>query len=446
MKWVALIVVLAAIKPLAEWLRRNSGQSSKIWMLVGFLPFVLANLHFYIAIDSWAGWPGYVQGAEVSVLDFLAVALYLSLSTPRRPLPFRLSMTLYFIAVLLSAFQAELPMAALFYPWQLARMFLVYAVVARACADPRVAPALLTGMAAALFVEAGVAIWERFGLGILQARGTADHQNTLGLMSHFVVFPFFALLLAKRRGWLPPAVLLAGLVIEVLTASRATLGLAGFGYAIIFIFSALRQWSSRKAAVLLIGVVAITVVMPLALWSFAQRGEANLDSSNGERVTLEAAAAAIVSDHPWGVGANHFVFTANLGGYFQRAGVSWTSYSAHVHNIYWLVVAETGYLGLVTLLLFLLRPATVALVCSWRYRGDERGDLLLGLGVALLMVYIHSFFEWIFVTFEPQYLFALEVGLVAGLAQQLGYWPRNYPRGVRLETGALSVNTTRNMR
>jgi O-antigen ligase len=445
-KWVALIVSLSAIMPLSAWLRRNPGQSPKIWMLVGFLPFLIENLHFYMAINSWAGWPGYVQGAEVSLLDVLAVTLYLSLDTPRRSLPFRFSMALYFIAVLLSAFQAEQPTAALLYSWQLARMFLLYAVVTRACADPRVPSALLTGMATALFVEAGVAVWERFGSGILQARGTLAHQNTLGLMSHFVVFPFFALLLTRRRGWLPPAVLLAGLVIEVLTASRATIGLAGLGYAILFFFSALRRWSSRKATVLLIGVAALAVVMPVALSSFALRGEANLVGSTEERVTLEEAAAAMVADHPWGVGANHFVVAANRGGYFQRAGLTWASYSAQVHNVYWLVAAETGYLGLATLLLFLLRPATVAFVCSWRYRGDERADLLLGLGVALVIVYIHSLFEWIFVTFEPQYLFAVDLGLVAGLAQQLGYWPQKYLQGIRPKNSAISVKMARNTR
>ena len=42
--------------------------------------------------------------------------------------------------------------------------------------------------------------------------------------------------------------------------------------------------------------------------------------------------------------------------------------------------------------------------------------------MALLIVYIHSYFEWIFITFPAQYMFALDAGMVAGLATQLGYW------------------------
>jgi len=84
-----------------------------------------------------------------------------------------------------------------------------------------------------------------------------------------------------------------------------------------------------------------------------------------------------------------------------------------------LVASETGYFGLVTFVILLLRPLSVALICGLRRLGDARGDLLLGLGVALLSVYIHSFEEWVFVTFDVQYLFAIEIGLVAGLSTQL---------------------------
>jgi hypothetical protein len=394
-------------------------------MFAGFMPFVMANLHLYCAMDSWADWPGFVKGAEFSVLDALAIAVYFSLPKARSSLPFRFSMGLYFFASLISTIQAEVPVAALFYSWQLARMFLLYAVISRACADSRVALALLTGMAGALIIQAAVAIWQRFGLGILQASGTLGHQNTLGLMSHFVVFPFFALLLAGQRGWLPLAALLAGIVIEILTASRATVGLACIGYMAVFGLSAARRWTSRKAAALLIAGVTVAVFLPFVLSSIERRGEAELQSSNGERVALETAASAMLADHPLGVGANEYVVAANVGGYYQRAGVAWTNYDAIVHNVYWLVASETGYFGLIAFVLFLFRPFWVAILCGWRRREDLRGDLLIGLGIALLLVYLHSGFEWIFLTFEPQYLLAMELGMVAGVAQQLGYWRRS---------------------
>ena len=147
----------------------------------------------------------------------------------------------------------------------------------------------------------------------------------------------------------------------------------------------------------------------------------------------------IFSDHPMGVGANNYVIVANVQGYSVRAGVAATrnSLSANVHNAYLLSAAETGYLGLVAFVLLLLRPLTVAFHCGWRSRGDQRGDLLLGLGTSLFIVYIHSFFEWGFFLFQTQYLFAMTAGLVAGLAQQLGYWRRAQAYDSGLGSGAM---------
>jgi hypothetical protein len=130
-KWIFLAVIFGAVLPLTGWLRQNPNKAPIVWMLFGLLPFVLGPLHLTVSPISWAGWPGYVKGAEISALDALAVAVYLSLPRGgRHSLPFRLSMGLYFIAVLVSALQTQVPIATLFYAWQLARMFLLYAVAA----------------------------------------------------------------------------------------------------------------------------------------------------------------------------------------------------------------------------------------------------------------------------------------------------------------------------
>jgi len=407
---------------------------------MGFLPFGTGAFHLYMAAISWPTWPGYVKGIEISVLDILAIALYLSLPRNRFTPPFRLSMGLYFVAVLLSAFQTPVPMAALFYAWQLARVFLVSAVVAKACVDERVVPALFTGMTLGLCFEAGDALWQRFGLGILQTGGTLGHQNYLGLVSHFVTLPWLALLLAGQRGWQPMVVPLMGLITAVLTVSRATVGLLGIGFLGLFGVSALRQWTSRKAVILMAFAALATVILPFVLSTFAERFEVQPQGHYDERAAFEKAASMMISDHPMGVGANYYVVVANTEGYNSRAGVASVigSDSANVHNVYYLVTAETGYIGLASFLLMLLQPLVVAFRYGWRCRGDRRGDLLLGLGMSLFIVYIHSYFEWIFVTFTAQYMFALVVGSIAGLATQLGYMRRSQAGD---HTAAIGANT-----
>jgi O-antigen ligase len=245
-------------------------------------------------------------------------------------------------------------------------------------------------------------------------------------MSHFIIFPFFALLLAGQKGWLPAVTPLAGGVIWALTASRATLGFGSLGIVVLFLISAMRKWTARKARVLLFSAVALALLAPVAISSLQTRFELNpLTDGRDERDILNDTAAAILSDHPMGIGENNFTVVANTHGYYDRNGMSWMSRSAIVHNIYWLTAAETGYLGIITFVVLLLQPLITALRCGWRNRNDRRGDLLLGLGVGLLVVYVHSYYEWIFVTFQCQYIYALVVGLVGALATQLGYYPRS---------------------
>jgi hypothetical protein len=439
MKWVNLIAWLVATLPLVPYLRSNARLLKIVWILVGFLPFVTESLHLYMSVVVW-NWPGFVKGVELTALDVLALALYLNL--PREPnphpLPFRIAFGFYFFAVLFSAAWASMPEAALFYSWQLARMFLLYAVIVRACANPIVPDALLTGMGAGLILQVPIVLWQRFGLGLLQTTGTIGHQNELGMLSHFVVFPFFALLLTGRAGRLPVVVFLAGAIVELMTTSRGTIGLAAIGYMLVFAVSAMRGWTLRKSGMLLIFLTGAAVLAPVAISAIAQRGASQIESSNADRVVLERATSMMFAEHPMGVGANNFVYAANQQGYYLRAGVVWTDFTATVHNVYWLTAAETGYLGLVAYVIFLLAPLIVALRCGVLYRRDIRGDLVIGLGVALVPVYLQSFAEWIFVTYRDQYVFVMGVGLIAGLAIQMGYWRVPRPSLQRLRGVPLS--------
>jgi hypothetical protein len=422
-KWVIFAVALVAIFPFSQWLRRNPGEAPKVWMCLGFLPFGLTALPaLNISVISWPEWPGYVKGLQFSALDACTLAIYLALPRSKHALPFRVSMGLYFAAVVFSIFQAQAPEAAVFYAWQLARMFLLYAVVVKACVDERVPSAILTGMAIGLCIQAVAVIWQRFGLGVIQATGTFGHQNSLGLASHFAVFPLFALLLAGQQGWQSIIVPAAGAIVAVLTASRATLGLNAAGLFLVFSFSAMRRWSSRKAKVMLLGAAVVVGLTPIALSSYEHRFAAvPLSEDYDERAAFERAASMVLSDHPLGIGANNYVVAANTGGYMDRAGVTWTSRSTSVHNAYWLTAAELGYFGLFAYIALLARLTTMAFAAGWRNRNDPRGDLLLGLGVSMLMMSIHSYFEWIIFVAPIQYLFALNAGLIGGLVSQPAY-------------------------
>ena len=88
-------------------------------------------------------------------------------------------------------------------------------------------------MAYGIIMALGSAAWDRLVNGALQARGPFAHQNSLGLIAHFVTFPFFAVLLAGGSGWAPIIVPISGALIAILTVSRATMALVGVGYVVL---------------------------------------------------------------------------------------------------------------------------------------------------------------------------------------------------------------------
>ena len=416
--------MLGAALALVPYLRSNIRLVQIVWGLVGFLPFVLESFHLYMSAGFLDHWPGYVTGFELTIVDALALALYLSLPRTSHPLPFRIALSLYLFSTLLSALPAMEPKAALFYSWQLARMFFLYAVIVRASANPVASVALLKGMAVGLLVQVPVVLWQRFALGMLQTPGTMVHQNELGMLSHFIVFPFFALLLTGRAGRWPALVSPRRRDYRIDdNLPRHDRPRRDWIYARFCVIRPAGMDVS-KGALLAVFVVVSAIVAPVAVSAIADRGASQIESSDMSRVVLEKAASLMLADHPMGVGANNFNLTAILQGYYQRAGVDWSDYIATVHNFYWLTAAENGYFGLLTCVMFLLFPLIVALRCGVRYRQDIRGDLLIGLAVAVLAVYLQSFEEWVFVTYRLQYVYVMDVGLIAGMATQLGYWRR----------------------
>ena len=431
MKWAIFAIGLAAVVPLAAWLRNNPRMVHKFWMVIGALPFIWGLFpKREIAFLGVPGWPGYSQGFDVSIIDLLLLAAVWSLPRSPNRIPFKFVFLIYIGAVMLSAMQAGNPTATFYYVWQLIRIFFAYMVIARACSDARITVALLKGLAIGVCFEAAVVGWQRFVVHYVQAHGTFLHQNLLGMAMHLVIFPFFALLLAGEKDWQPTAIPLLGILIDIFTTSRAAVGLAAAGFSFLFFLSMLKRWTPRKSKILAAGLVALIVLSPVVYRQFNYRfhSDASYEVLGG-RHQLNKSAALMFADHPMGVGANNFVITSLTQGYAERANVSRENSHTFPHNLYWTTIAETGVVGFLALIAFLLRPILFALAWGWRHRSDRRADLLLGLATSLLIFYIHSFFEWNFFHDQIQYIIAIDLGLIGGLAAQLGYKPRPTQRG-----------------
>lgn len=387
------------------------------WFAIGLAPFIIGYAHLEVSIVSWAFWPGYVKGMIVSLLDSLAIAILLTTRSAPGGKLLLWAYLGYLVCSGVASLFATPAMASFLFSWQLARAILVFAAVTRVARLPDGARQIIGGLSAGVAFQAVFSIIQRLQ-GVTQASGTMGHQNLLGLATHFALLLSLASMLAGDRRWLPKIGVIGGGIAVILTGSRATTGLAGAGLVVLVILSLLRHRTAFKMRVAGIGLAVLLAGAPIAYLTLEHRFATQSDAGDyDERKAFETAARAMWTDHPMGVGANQYVVKANTGGYSTRAGVAWVSSSrnANVHNTYLLIGAETGYLGLVSFILLFALAIVSALRLAWARPRGPSGEIALGAAVTLIVVALHCLYEWVFVTWIIQYLFAITLGLVAGL-------------------------------
>jgi hypothetical protein len=313
----------------------------------------------------------------------------------------------------------------MFVGWDMLRTFVAFLAVKRATAtEERVPASLMTGMIVGLSINAAVAA-QQYLSGVDQAPGWFGHQNLLGFSAHFVAYPAFAAFLGgfyRKRMLLA---IFASLVIAFTGGSRATIGLTLIGLFLTAIFSHWHQRSGRKVAIVIASLLGLFALSPLLIAGVDRRTVEQRVSSNEQREAMKAAAAMIVSDHPLGIGANNYVLVANVGGYSERAGVTWASAtrSVPVHNSYYLGAAEMGWLGLFAMVSVLLAAFSVAVRALRKIQKGLAGELSAGIAVTVLIVAVHAYYEWTLLTHLGEVLLVIELGMVSGWVASL---PRSF--------------------
>jgi hypothetical protein len=416
-KWVFLLGLLVFTPWLTVHLKANPKHLPLAGFAVGILPFLLSGLNLTASPIAWPYWPGPVKGMDISLIDGVALAMLLSARRISTPAAIKVSFAVYVLAVFISTVQSEVKMASFFYVWQLARTVLIYMAVARACVTAKGVPiAVVGGLSGGLVFQSGVALFEYLG-GDLRAGGWFGHQNLLGMASHFGIFPAAALLLAGLYPARAFVVVAAGLLIAFTGGSRATIGLFAIGLVFTWIISVWHQPSGRKSAIGFAMVVALVVASPV-LWSAVERRtDAERAGSNEMRAEMVDAAAMIIADYPMGVGPNRYVVVANTGGYAARAGIAWNpaNREAPVHNSYYLVTAEMGWLGLLGLVSLLGSIIGVAVAAMRKASRGLEAELLVGATASMVIFAVHAYFEWITMFYNIHYLAGITAGLIVGL-------------------------------
>ena len=418
MRYLGLLIFFTCIPVLAAAIRSDSIIRSRVWVLLGASPYIYGWAHLSVSIVSWAYWPGYVKGIIVALPDLLAIGLLIS--TPKRRIRsgVLVAFGLYILAAFSSMLVSDVPFASFLYVWQLLRIFLIAAAVARISVGSDAPRHIVYGLCYGIAFQALFSIIQHFGYGVVQASGTMGHQNLLGMMTHFALLTALALILAGDRALILKVGVAAACITIALTGSRGTLGFASAGVVVLFAFSLLQRPTAKKMRVAGAALAVLLVLAPVAYFTLEKRfATSNDNGTYDERAAFKRAANAMWADHPFGVGANEYVVVANTKGYSANAGVIWTggSRAANVHNAYLLIAAETGWFGLITFLLLYVTAIISGIRAAWTKPLSQHNELALGAVVALVTVATHNFYEWIFVTELTQYLFGLMLGFTMGL-------------------------------
>ena len=416
MKWVFLAFLAAFTPLLAVQLRNRPNYLPAVAFCLGLLPFVQNRLHLSVDPISWPAWQGISKGTEVSIMDAIAVAIIFATRTVKAPWRLKVALGILVLGFAVSTALAPIKMPSLFYGWTILRTVVAFYAMARACqTHPRVAEAFLTGLILGIASQAVVTSIE-FAGGSRQAGGWFGHQNLLGMVTHFTVYPAFALFLAGRDSKRTGLAVVACLIVAFTGGSRATIGLMGIGHIATLLLSCSQGMTSRKGAVMAVTLLASLIIAPVMYSAIARRSAADRQASTDERGKMMLDASLIVADYPFGVGANRFVPVSNVGGYRDRAGVNWVNGMAPVHNSYYLVAAEMGWIGLFGLLSVFAAALSVGFTAMRRARGTTIGDYSTGLIATFAVVAFHSYQEWVTMLAMIHLLLGHSLGIVGSAA------------------------------
>jgi O-antigen ligase len=223
---------------------------------------------------------------------------------------------------------------------------------------------------------------------ILRPYATFSHPNALAgflLVALILTSDFFL----KKTRWLTYGYYFLGFSVLILSFSRSVWGVSLF----VISWFLLRKKNQQKFWFLLI--LALTFLI------FASFSSFSTNEAFSQRVQLMKSAWLMIQNFPLsGVGLNNFV--VRLPDYWSLIG--FTYWLQPVHNLFLLVIAETGFPGLLIFLWFLFLTYHRAFQLK-----DENRLLLVALSVVLLLGLTDHY--WLTLQ-QNQLLFSLLIGLI----------------------------------
>jgi hypothetical protein len=369
------------------------------------------------------------RGFEFTAADLMCWALIVAMVVrfPRRiewfPRNSWLLLLFFLNACLLAAVAAE-PLFTAFSVWKCLRIFCLYWCTVNCLRLDTHRRYVWLGYAGAALVLSALAFEQKYLLGIYRVNGPFDHSNTIPLYANMLLPVLLIWGLCDRelplwKSGLSIALSLGLLFAVICTFSRAGIAFAAGCFLCAVVWANVRSSTPRvRVTTLLLGLLMtgalIRVAGPILI-----RIQTAPKASEMARDEFNYAAQLMLRDHPFGVGLNNFSYVlTNQTQYRQHFEAMKNEEQAGVcHHIYWLTVAETGYIGLILYLLLIVRLCWSALRGAWRNKSIH-GTLLFGVFLGFGALQASGFYEWAFRLTPVMQLFAIQAAVAVSWCVQ----------------------------
>lgn len=394
-------------------------------------------------IGSIETYRGHTKGYEISLIEVLALALLFAVrrasnGSPSGRIP-GLGWYLFWCAVsMLSVIGSHEPTYALMALSRFAKGALIFAAAAVYLRDEKDLRWAVGALAGALFHHGLLCLKMRLLDGSWQVKGWFEHQNPMAMWCYLSALPVLALMLEpKVKGrlfWLCVAGYSGAGLCILLSVSRAALAAYAAGSAILLLAAWVRGPNLRVTMMSVMGAIGAVVVSVFALDSFKARLNEVAESSEvveeDLRDILNKQSASMLQKNPLlGIGWNNFGVANSRprGDEFSQILEDWdkdrgfTIYDENYYanplteSLYWLWLAETGWLGFGSFIAFATMTVWWALRNAWQRRGTLMGSVALSLLIGLTICYSHGTVERILTQTKNLSHWLMLVGLVAGM-------------------------------
>jgi len=287
----------------------------------------------------------------------------------------------------------------------------------------------LRAIAVTLIVQALVVLKLKYVDGYYQVRGWFEHQNPLSMWAYMIGLPMLAVAMSKasvKDGRLWAIGFVCAAIIVQSALSRAALAVFAVGVMGVFVAGLIDGISARRIRFMLgMGVVGLLGLAATADTIIARFGDRGNQASGETRDVMNLASLAMLQDSPIGIGWNNFGLTINHPFPYGDVIDDWERARGHkvdetyakgvVESHYWLLLAETGYGGLITYLLFIGIVEWWALRGAWARRGTVAGAFLGAVAISFALTYLHSDLERVLTQTKNLSMWLILIGFISRL-------------------------------